>query len=266
MRSLNPSSSAVRLCRIVSTCLGLVAVLRPAMLRAQAVVTFGTPAYIAGDSDVATSGSFVWAYSFNGSTTSNPVVNGVTFTGTSLGGSDLTFVTASGSTLYAGGAWGFGSTASFYTSLSSGYQTLLNAGMFWSGGTGTQQMTLNNLVSGHSYRLQFWVNDSRGYHTSDYVILSDGLGHSADVRFNNGSTSLGQYVTATFLASGSAETFSLAPGSSSEPQINAMTLYDVTSAIPEPPAAATLLGLAAIAFVLVRRRRRDIVHSQSGLS
>jgi hypothetical protein len=239
----------------LTTALGaLLVAVTGTVLKAQAVITWGPSTYISADSDVSTLGSLVWAYSFNGGS-SNPVVNGVTFQGTSLGGSDLTFTTASGTDILAGGNWGFGSGSSFYTSLSSGYQSLLNAGMFWSGGGGTDQMTLNNLVGGQGYQVQIWVNDSRGYHTTDFVIGSDGLGNAANIRFNNGSTSLGQYVTASFIATGSTETIYLSPGSDSQPQINAISL-DTFTPVPEPSTYACLIvGLAVLGVTSAYKRR-----------
>ncbi len=238
-----------------SICLGVAAfTLSLGSAHAQAIISWSTPTFITGDADVASVETRIWAYNF-GTAAVSPIVNGVTFTGyaSNTGNSDFTLTTV-GSTIYHFPN-SFGNTQAFYTSLSSGYQDLLRSATFWSGQLShTQTMTLHNLTPGHTYQIQFWVNDSRAsYHNTESVSFADTFGNEALVRYSNNGATLGQYVIGTFTAAAELQTIDLGPFS---PQINAATLG--LAAIPEPATTALLLGAAAmIGVVLIRARRRN---------
>lgn len=216
--------------------------------RAQAVVTWQSAHFITGDSDVSLNGTLVWAYNFGAGGT-NPTINGVTFTGTNSGSPGVTLTTVGSS--FFNNAAAFKSTQSFYTSLSSGYQTLLQSASYWSGNTSnTQTMRFNDLIPGATYQFQVWVNDSRGLHAGLSVTFSDQLGNVGSVLYNNNGASLGQYIIGTFTAVGTTETLALGPYS---PQMNAASLR--LTAIPEPSTYAALAGAAVFGVVIYRRRR-----------
>lgn len=221
--------------------------------RAQAVITWGTPTFISDDADVAPVDTRIWAYNF-GNVSVSPVVNGVTFTGyaSNTGNSDFTLTTV-GSSIYQN-ATAFGNTGAFYTSLSSDYQNLLRSATYWSGyTTHTQTMTLQNLIVGATYQIQFWVNDSRAsYHNTEVVSFSDALtdGNTVEVRYSDNGATLGQYVIGTFTAAETTQVIYLGPYS---PQINAATLGLVT--IPEPASGALVLGAASLFGLILNRRR-----------
>lgn len=226
-------------------------------LRAQAVVTWGSPTFISGDTDVAKTGTLVFAYNFTDDGAS-ATVNGVTFTAESETSSALTFTTTAGNSFYANSS-AFGSEGSFYTNLSSGYQTLLQSSVYWDitdaeAFTTPDKITFNNLTTGNTYYMQFWVNDSRGDYSDRVNLLSDGLGHSAQLRFDagTGAQSLGQFVTGSFVATGTTQDIKLSAAAGNAIQINALT-FSVT-AVPEPSTYAVFAGLAALGFCLYRRR------------
>jgi PEP-CTERM motif len=169
--------------------------------------------------------------------------------------SALTFTTLEGSVFYANPS-AFGSGDPFYTNLSAGYQTLLQSSVYWdlSDTSVVNRITLNDLVSGNTYYVQLWVNDSRNDYGDRVNLVSDGDGHEIQLRFNDGTgtPSLGQYVTGTFIASGTTQDLLLSADSGNTIQLNALTLS--TSAIPEPSTYAVLAGLAALGCVILRRR------------
>lgn len=229
------------------------------LARAQAVISWTTPAFISGDADVAAVDTRIWAYNF-GNASVSPVVNGVTFTGyaSNTGNSDFTLTTVD-SRIYQH-ATAFGSNLGFYTSLSSAYQNLLRSATYWSGSqSDIQTMTLLNLTPGAAYQIQFWVNDARaGYHDDAQVSFADTFGNTATLTYNNGGASLGQYVVGTFTATGTTQILNLGPYS---PQINAATLGLV--AIPEVSSSALILGAASMIGLALARRRRPSVPASS---
>lgn len=225
----------------------------PAVLAAQAVINWGTPTYISGDTDVevAAGATMVWAYNFTSDSTS-VVLNGVTFSPNAGTGADLSITTTSGSLFYANPS-AFGTGASFYTTgLSAQYQALMQSAIYWDliGFTTPDIITLNNLTVGQAYSVQIWVNDSRVGYFDRVNLIADDSGHSVPLRFNNGSSaSFGQYVIGTFTATSTTEALLFSPASGNALQVNAMTLQ----ALPEPGTWA-LLGFGVLATALLRRK------------
>jgi len=190
-----------------------------------APITWGPGVIIAGDTDVATDGTFVYAYYFaasGGPTT----VNGVAFTAsqsnTSLGGGNVT-MNYSAAPFYA-----YTGTGTPWTGLSAAYRTVLSGGPY--GGTPT--ITLNNLTSGHTYLVQYWVNDSRtGYSPARYETLTSTGGNSVNVSNNvaNVASGVGAYAIGVFVASGTTQAFTdTGGGSGTTAQINAILVRDIT--------------------------------------
>lgn len=246
-----------RLHPVLPRCLALLLLLAAPVgpLGAQAVVTWDTPAFISGDSDITFSGSLVLAYNLTDES-GNTTVNGITFTGVTGSTSALTFTTEEDSFFYTDSV-SFASGSPPFTDLSGGYQVLLQSAAYWdlNDTSVVNRMTLNNLLDGNLYHLRLWVNDSRGDYSDRVNLISDGEGHEVQLRFDDGSytSSLGQYVTGTFVAEGTTQDILLSAHSGNTIQLNALILS--TSAIPEPSTYAALAGLVALGLASLRRRR-----------
>ena len=188
-----------------------------------APIAWNTPAAIAGDGDVSTSGTLVYAYCWFGISTT---VNGVSFTGTTSTGSAGADVTLNG---FANNNTTFNGSGS--ASFSTAYQNML-AGADWNG-SASASIILNNLVVGHTYVVQFWVGDWRSLNTSRSETIKGSLSDNMTptLTYQVGSNGSGTYVTGTFTASTATQTFSLTPGGSNPSvQINALQLRDLTLA------------------------------------
>ena len=202
-----------------------------------ATINFKNPVTCSGDVDAFPLGQAAYAYDWGTATT----VNGVAFTATTatgtVGGGNVSL----GSFTTVGAATFVGTNAP-YTSLSAAYQNVLKGAVYNSsttpGITGT--VTLNNLVPGHLYELQLWVNDSRNVITTNRVEwIYDGSGGVTNVlAFNATHTSggLGQYILGTFVADDTgSQSFILdnsAPGNpqnNNAVQMNALQLRDLSS-------------------------------------
>jgi autotransporter-associated beta strand protein len=190
-----------------------------------ASITWNTPAAIAGDTDVSTIGTLAYAYCWSGTST---IVNTVNFTGTtsaSSGGTDVTLT-------------GFGNNATSFTgsgsaSFSTAYQNMLT-GADWNGSAGAT-ITFNHLTVGHAYVAQFWVGDWRSNNTVRNETIRGSLSDNAlpSLSYQVGSSGSGTYVTGSFIASATTQTFTFVPGGSSPSvQINALQLRDLTPAAP----------------------------------
>lgn len=184
-----------------------------------APITWGAATTIAGDTDVATAGTTVFAYNWAGATQS---INGVPFTppgnGVTLGGLGGLHPTA------------FGSGSAPFASLSAAYRAVL-IGSGYSGNTpGT--VTLNNLIPGRQYQVQLWANDSRnlnlGFARTETVTSSGG--NTVTLSYpGNLDGAVGQYTIGIFTADATSQVINLLGNSAT--QVNALQLRDLT-----PPA------------------------------
>jgi hypothetical protein len=133
-----------------------------------------------------------------------------------------------------------------YTSLSAGYQSILYGTIF---GTNTPAptVTINNLVAGDDYTVRFWVYDGVDY-AQNLTITSNGVSSNPASEGSNAGD-LGSYLTATFVADSSTQSFSFTNSDNYNPGINAL---EVLQSVPEPStvalmaAGAGLIGLAAV--------------------
>ena len=193
-------------------------------LTARAQINWQAPVNITGDNDVTNAGTFVYSYDYAALT---ETVNGVTFVGASAanaGGNVATTLTTFNTTA-------FTSTASPFASLSPAYQAML-VGSAYASSASTFTVTLSNLVSGHQYLVQFWVNDPRsGATTTRQVTLSSTGGNSVVLAYNYGQTSgdPGQYAVGLFTASGTTQAFTLVGTTGSVPQMNALQVRDMSA-------------------------------------
>jgi hypothetical protein len=187
---------------------GAIALLLSGQAWSQAV-TWGAATNIAGNTDVSTSGSLVYAYAWD-SSAGAASVNGVPFTITnSTAGSGDGNVTFSWSGIETFAPH----TGNPFSALSTSYQSILGA--IVDNYSSSSPVTLKNLTSGQSYTVQVWVNQS--YYGSGYTdTLSTTGGNSVTLQFQTGGGStggVGQYAIGTFTASGSTETINFAAGS-----------------------------------------------------
>jgi autotransporter-associated beta strand protein len=182
-------------------------------------VTWNSPAAIAGDTDVSTTGMVVYAYCWSGISTT---VNGVNFTGTtstSGAGTDVTLSSGLGNNYT-----GFGSSPG-----STAYQNMLTGGDYNNGGADT--VTLNHLTIGDNYVAQFWVGDWRSINTARSETISGSASDNITptLSYQVGNSGSGTFVTGRFTASATTQTFTLTPGGSSpSAQINALQLRDLS--------------------------------------
>ncbi len=170
-------------------------------------VSWGAATYITADNDISTSGTLLYAYNWNGT---NATVNGVTFTGTrsvSTVGADLI--------LTKGPAPFFlvcDLPADFISqgmSVSQEYKHLVGSAAYsdYEGDYFTVQ--LKRLISGHTYQVQIWSNDS--YYDQASTKVSDPSGNSVTLKKNrtNGLGGEGQFTIGTFTASETSLTLTL---------------------------------------------------------
>jgi hypothetical protein len=211
-------------------------------------ITWTNPQAISQTSDVLLTGSLVGAYYFTEFDNLTPLsLNGVSFTPVQVSGNT---VSAGNFTLNGSANAGSLVTESFvdpYTSLPSTYQGILAGGMSGSSIT----MTIAGLLSGQSYRFEFWSSYS-----------SDGTGGEYDTKATAGNAvslysslpdddgGLGQFTVGTFLATGTTQTITFT-GVTSQALINAFQLR----VVPEP-ASGMLFGTASLGLLLRRRRRK----------
>lgn len=230
-------------------------VLFPALASA-ADITWGAPADIAGDSDVASAG-VLWAYHFNPvGAGADATVNGVTFVNATGSNADLTFVNPTATSVAFAGSGVFGGSASF-NALSAGYRSILGGAAYWDNAPG--RLVLNGLTAGATYSVRLWANDSRT--VTDVVgrteTLADASGHAVTLKLNQGLVdgSTGAYVDGVFTADALTQELRLSCPAGKVSQVNAIALSQV-SAIPEPSAYG-LFGAGSAALWAIARRRRS---------
>jgi hypothetical protein len=258
--------SFVRLRRVVFT-LGVAALLGSLAVSVQAdfaPIVWGSPQTVSGDSDIDTTGSFVYAFTFGG--TSAPLsktVNGVTFSPFTIPSGIITSATVGNVTISESpgslfGISSLGSVSAPFSALSSDYQSLLGTGAY-ADVPETITVTLNGLTVGQQYRIQWWTSDAARQRAVTGGIFSNTTATAVnsvtlDANTTNAVGGLGQFAIGTFTASGATQPFTLAEtgGAGNNPLINALQVR----AVPEPSTCASLLaGLACGGYVVVRRRR-----------
>jgi hypothetical protein len=182
-------------------------------------ITWNTPMTITGNADISTNGIVVFAYDWNSSPQS---VNGVNFTAP---GSGVSLSSGFGGHNYTRFVVG---TAAPATALVTAYQNILTGGQYTTNGT-AETLTLNGLTSGHQYRVQIWVDDSRnlGGGLRSETVTSPG-GNTVTLSYPaNALGTLGQYAIGTFTATATNQVITLTGNAST--QINALQLRDLSS-------------------------------------
>ena len=201
-----------------------------------AVITWGGGT-VAGDTDVLTNGTAVYAYDWDGAATT---VNGVSFTGTAATGNiggNVGLKSASGSLL---NTTTYTSASAPFSSLSGSYQTLLTGGDYANSGAVTLTVTLSNLTAGVFYAVQVWVNDPRvnGLNRATTANSTGGVGVTLVHNYQEMAGGVGQYAVGTFTATGTTQSFTLIGTAST--QLNALQVRNLTglSYVPPVPGAA----------------------------
>jgi hypothetical protein len=208
--------------RTVILCAGMIV----ATANGQPNVTWQTPLTISGTSDVSTQGTYFasWAPQ-DGSANSYPV-NGVTFQGFS----DLPGFSV-GSTLD-DGYNGFGSP----NTSDNDYNTLLQYGRFADAGDVQATFSWDGMIPGHTYLVEFWVNDGRNIGQSRSETIAGGTSTSAQLSYGSDGSGPGQYIIGTFVADDTGgETLTLTPyssGANPDPQVNLFQVRDITTNTP----------------------------------
>jgi hypothetical protein len=227
-------------------------------------IVWGSPQTVSGDSDVDTTGSLVYAFTFGGtSAPPSTTVNGVTFSPFRIPGGIVTSTTVGNVTLTEspGNLFGlntFGSASAPFSGLSSDYQSLLGTGAYADLPT-TITVSLNGLTSGQDYLLQWWTNNSSnngpvfgGSFTNTTATAFNAV--TLDANTTNTVGGLGQFAIGTFTASGTVQTFLLSETSGGfNPLINALQVR----AVPEPATTALAAAAAAAGWIVWRRRTRQ---------
>lgn len=223
-----------------------------------AIITWGLPTNISGDSDVSTAGTLFQAANVGDGTTPSPTINGVTFpafvmgSGPSFTLGDFTLACPSWINGYSG--YGYGSGP--FSGLSSAYQGLLGYGNYGNAAAVVMTLTITNLTIGNSYQFQWWVNDSRQVWAGQTVDATAGNSVTLDANTTEAAGGIGQHVLGTFVADGTSQTIDFQGNAGNATLQNAYQLRDITP-VPEP-ASATLLMLGAAALA-ARRRRSTII-------
>ena len=235
-----------------------------------AVINWGAAQNITGSSDVVTTGTLHASANFFATGTQagsgNITVNGVQFVGfqsarTPTPGSGPTSLTVGNITLTGTspqsnnvnlqGQPGLGGPAS--------YNDLLNqlAYVYYTSTTGTMGVSVGGLTNGAQYLIQFWANDSRGGEPSTRTVVVGGKTLAVNTTGTAGG--FGQYITGTFTADSTTQSFQSIGGVGSVAYANAMQVRLL--AVPEP---TQMVAVAAIGAALGMWRMRKLRRNGSG--
>jgi hypothetical protein len=209
------------------------------------IITWGAAQNMSGFADVANNGAYADAASFYSSVLS---INGVTFN--PLTGSQPTY-TDSLSLISVEAPSGTVSASSFTSAppSSTDYSNLVSAVGYATGTSG--EVTLSGLTNGDNYQVQVWASYI-GAPGQDATTYSGPAGSNTVTL----TPELNQYAIGTFTASGSSESFCYSPSRGSYSGLNAISVRDTTTVVPEPSAWALMLGgLGLLALWRLRTRR-----------
>lgn len=220
-----------------------------------AVVNWGVGAQnITGDSDVSTAGALVGAFNLGGPGVGGVTVNGVAFTALALPTTAANVTVGGFNFATPGGLFdasnGYTTGSAPFSGLSPSYQALLSS-IVLPLSPNTFAVTMSGLVTGQTYRFQWWSGDTIGNNNlSTTATAGNAVTLTANASNNIGG--LGQFVTGTFVADGTGTeliTFS----TPTIGIVNALELRNLS--VPEP-GTAILLALGACLIGLGRRSRR----------
>jgi len=219
-----------------------------------APITWQAPKDVAADTDIATNGTVLKAYTF--ATGNTPTVNGMAFQPFGTQPGDKHTLANPFKEFYGNPA------------LSAAYNQLLAGGVQDTAHLATptpQQLTLFGLVPGRRYQLQIWVADSRSWPALNPAFASAAQtvqGSSADtdvptLHWEGGPTGpTAQYVIGTFTADKTRQKLTFTPTAGFfngkkwfSSQINALLLSDLSPGTPPPPPAEPVAATVPIKSV-----------------
>ena len=207
-------------------------------------IVWQNPQLISGASDVATNGNYFASWApYDGSANTLPV-NGVAFQGFS----DI----PNFNTTFSGGQGGYNAYGSPNTA-NANYNALLEYGQYGNG-SGSSTIDWGGMTPGHTYEIEFWVEDTRGFSGARWENLSGGdigatvygTDSSGPIGFSSplfsGNASPGYYIIGTFVAdSTTSEEILLTPwGSSPDTQVNLFQIRDITISAPGQPVLTSI--------------------------
>jgi hypothetical protein len=232
-----------------------------------AVINWGSAQNITGSSDVITTGTLFASANFFSTGTQagsgNITVNGVQFDGfqsarTLAPGSGPTSLTVGNITLTGtspvvneGNLQGFAGTGG-----PASYNNLLNqlAYVYNTPTSGSMGVSVGGLTNGAQYLIQFWVNDSRGGGPATRTTLVDG--NTLKLNTTGTAGGLGQYITGTFTADSTTQSFQVTGGVGSVAYANAMQVRLLV--VPEPTQMVSVAAIgAALGMWRMRKLRRN---------
>lgn len=215
---------------------------------------------VSDDSDVYTSGTIVQAYNIGTPSATAATINGFTFDAVGVPSDFSTQSVNFGTYVFAENP-GYlssmqisneGRNALPFADFSEGYQTLLSDAAY-AELPGTITLTMDSLVIGRSYAFQWWSSDADHHGYFNHTAATGDLSLSANTLGSIGG--VGQYGLGFFTATDTAMAIQFW-SDDGLPLINGFQLRDMSGApIPEPSTYAALAGVAALGFVLLRRRR-----------
>ena len=220
-----------------------------------AVINWGNPTTISGDSNVSTDGALFAAYHMNGG---DVTVNGVLFIGVPVtsGATVMTFgpfsFTESPGHFIA--LTGLGSNSAPFSNLSANYQTLLSTAIS-TDENNTLTLTMTGLSIGQQYEFEWWLNASSATSTTGLLTTATATNSvTLDDNTTNTVGGVGQFAIGTFTADATSQVIAFSGiNSSNSPTVNAFQFR----AIPEPSTMSILLlgGVAIRGARFLRRKK-----------
>ena len=228
-----------------------------------AVINWGSAVTIAGTgSQVDTTGSLVASANFGSGTAAT--VNGVSFAAFSIVGSP-TSATVGAITVAATGSGaalinlntGDSTSGTPYALLGDTTYRALVAQTAVARSGAPMDITVGGLTPQAQYLVQYWASDSRLGASSRVVTLNATNSVTLDVNSTNSAGGIGQWVTGTFTADASSQSFSVV-GSTGTPTTYANAMQLRLIAVPEPTQMVSVAGVgAALGAWRMRKLRRN---------
>ena len=213
-----------------------------------AIIVWNAASTIAGDSDVSTTGTTLYAARFYAGTGASLTINGVTFTDP---GSNVTWAGPKQN--------GMG----FPTETTGDYATFLASDSYDIGNPNT--LTLNGLTIGEKYQVQLWSNDSRGGAHNQLVAFSAGKRTLLN-RNTAAAGGPGQWVTGIFMAEAVTQAITVSPHGSGGIAINGLQVRTLPKdfAAPTADARTTVQETTILAKPLREQNRLELPTAPMG--